>query len=322
MAAAANCDLINYRTTGYDNLAFGVGGGESLDLNGGKLQHPNHHPGMPSSSTSPFTYNSLERGRRPTLASGGSLQQGQSLFASNSLISAYHQQHHSHLQEQPNPPYHYHRSTLTLPSLPSHNLPSSSSTSSSSCLTTNSPNNHNYPLHPSSSHHHHHLKFGDHEDCCGRRYLKSCGCCLLVLFAVLLLVGLSLLVGFSLYLAVATNFLSTSSTSSFSAFSPFFSSSSSASGGGRGSSLVYSVSGNFKVVGGDDFTLRLLNQTSIEYVRKATRYEGMVSVYIHAKLIDTLLRWIQPKQKTASTLTNWTGVQSSRICKTKKENKS
>ena len=101
--------------------------------------------------------------------------------------------------------------------------------------------------------------------------LKSCGCCLLALFALFLLVALSLVVGFSLYLAVATNFLSTSSSSS--------SSSSLLSSTSNRSPLIYSVGGSFKVLSGDVFTLRLLNQSSPEYVRKATRYEGMVSAF-------------------------------------------
>lgn len=102
--------------------------------------------------------------------------------------------------------------------------------------------------------------------------LKSCGCCLLALFALFLLVALSLVVGFSLYLAVATNFLSTSSSSSSSSSSLLSSTS-------NRSPLIYSVGGSFKVLSGDVFTLRLLNQSSPEYVRKATRYEGMVSAF-------------------------------------------
>jgi len=42
--------------------------------------------------------------------------------------------------------------------------------------------------------------------------------------------------------------------------------------------LIYAISGNFKVVSGDNFSIRLLNKTSEDYVRKSARYESLVSI--------------------------------------------
>ena len=72
--------------------------------------------------------------------------------------------------------------------------------------------------------------------------------------ATLVVVSLSLVVGFSLYLTVMTNFMSKTP-------------------------LVYSISGNFKVISGDNFNMRLLNQTSEEYIQKSFRYENIVSIF-------------------------------------------
>lgn len=197
--------------------------------------HNSKHNQLSSATTfhhgpSPFTstYNSLERvaARRGGGATGAC--SGGSLFSSN-LITHYD----PYLNGRPC------NGALTLPLPPSHH--SSSSTSSSSCLTTH----HLHPLATRTGHR-------------TRKLAKSCGCCVLMLIATLVLVSLSLVVGFSLYLTVVTNFLSKTP-------------------------LVYSISGNFKVTSGDNFSMRLLNQTSEEYIRKSTRYESIVSLTYHTR---------------------------------------
>lgn len=83
--------------------------------------------------------------------------------------------------------------------------------------------------------------------------IRSCGCCLLIVLVAIILLSLSIVLGFSLYLAIVTNFLTEQT-------------------------FAYGMSGNFRIVSGDSFTIRLLNQTSSEFCTKATRYERIVSV--------------------------------------------
>lgn len=84
--------------------------------------------------------------------------------------------------------------------------------------------------------------------------IKSFGCCVLMLFVVLILLSLSIVLGFSLYLAIVTN-LFTETT------------------------FAYSLNGNFKIISGDNFTIKLINQTSAEFLKKSSRYEKIVSKY-------------------------------------------
>lgn len=104
----------------------------------------------------------------------------------------------------------------------------------------------------------------------GCRWAKSCGCCILIILGILILVTLSVVLGFSLYLAIVTNFLSKTS-------------------------FVYSISGNFKVNSGDTFTIRLLNQTSQDFIKKSTRYNSIVS-QLFSNHFDTL-HFTQNKKK-------------------------
>ena len=219
---------LNYRHSTYDNFVFGLNEDDYTHNNNGSRVSEFNEPyfrypetnvsKQPSTFGTSYTFNSLERGRRD------------GIFTSN-LVSVYNEHPNQRQQSQPS----YHRSsnsTMTLPLA----LPCSSSTTSSSCLTT-------HHLHPNSNTNR------------NRKWFKSFGCCILILVATLVLIILSLVVGFSLYLAIVTNFMS------------------------KSSSLIYSISGNFKVVSGDTFTIRLLNQSSDDYVRKTTRYDEIVSIH-------------------------------------------
>lgn len=84
--------------------------------------------------------------------------------------------------------------------------------------------------------------------------IKSFGCCVLMIFVVLILLSLSIVLGFSLYLAIVTN-LFTETT------------------------FAYSLNGNFKIISGDNFTIKLINQTSVEFLQKSSRYEKIVSKF-------------------------------------------
>ncbi|XP_075585755.1 uncharacterized protein LOC124495271 isoform X3 [Dermatophagoides farinae] len=95
--------------------------------------------------------------------------------------------------------------------------------------------------------------------------IRSCGCCLLIVLVAIILLSLSIVLGFSLYLAIVTNLLTEQT-------------------------FAYGMSGNFRIVSGDSFTIRLLNQTSSEFRRKATRYERIMEhILRHSLLADSLL---------------------------------
>lgn len=139
--------------------------------------------------------------------------------------------------------HHHHHLASHLSPMTTTNSPGSSSTASSSILATHLL----YPFAHRSIRPN--VKSSPGPGCF---WAKSCGCCVLIILGVLILITLSLVLGFSLYLAIVTNLIAKSS-------------------------FVYSISGNFKVTSGDSFTLRLLNQTSPEFVKRAARYETIVS---------------------------------------------
>lgn len=140
----------------------------------------------------------------------------------------------------------YHDTYNTRPAL-ANTLPySTSPTSSSSCLTSTHPMAQVGGL----NHHSGSVQRG--------KMAKSVCCCLLVLMVTIFIISLSIVIGFSLYLTVATSFFNNNSES-----------------------LVYKITGNFKVTSGDYFTLRLLNRTSDDFVRRTTRYNSIVSYCLH-----------------------------------------
>ena len=83
--------------------------------------------------------------------------------------------------------------------------------------------------------------------CCG----LSCGCCALTLLAMVIISALATVVGFSIYLAMITNLH-------------------------KSSQLI--LNGSLKVQSGDDFNMKLLNTSSPEFIRKANKYETIVSI--------------------------------------------
>lgn len=147
----------------------------------------------------------------------------------------------------------YHDTYNTRPAL-ANTLPySTSPTSSSSCLTSNHPMTQGGGGGGALISHHQRSVSGGRG---GRsKMAKSACCCLFILMVAIFIVSLSIVIGFSLYLTVVTSFFNNG-----------------------GESLVYKITGNFKVSSGDHFTLRLLNRTSDDFVRRATRYNSIVSL--------------------------------------------
>lgn len=84
--------------------------------------------------------------------------------------------------------------------------------------------------------------------CCG----LSCGCCALTILALVIISALATVVGFSIYLAMITNLHKSS---------------------------PLTITGTMKVESGDDFHMKLINSSSPEFMRKANKYETIVSLY-------------------------------------------
>ena len=78
------------------------------------------------------------------------------------------------------------------------------------------------------------------------------------MLALVIISALATVVGFSVYLAMLTNLHR---------------------------SAQFTVNGSFKVESGDNFNIKLLNTTSAEFVRKANKYETIVSLVSQSVLI-------------------------------------
>ncbi|KAF7494464.1 Serine protease nudel [Sarcoptes scabiei] len=96
--------------------------------------------------------------------------------------------------------------------------------------------------------------------------IKSCGKFLLFVLIAITLISLSLVLGFSLYMIIVTNFLTETSN-------------------------IYSLMGNFRITQGDDFNRVLLNESSIEFHQKAERYRTMlIRIFEESLIAPALMR--------------------------------
>ncbi|XP_054156516.1 uncharacterized protein LOC128954924 isoform X2 [Oppia nitens] len=94
--------------------------------------------------------------------------------------------------------------------------------------------------------------------CCG----VSCGCCWLTMLALVIISALATIVGFSIYLAMITNLHKSSQ---------------------------FLVNGSFKVDSGDNFNQKLINTSSLEFIKKANKYETIIKTALETSSLSNAI---------------------------------